>query len=349
MIRLARPHIGLRLGIAGAAFAAVLLLSVSHARAATDVYPAGGGTFTGGPQGWEATEATCNVTALCTASGGYDGANGNPPGSIAANTTVALNLLTVFKSTVTLQSPDFTVASAGDGTLHLERQFAPGSLLDLAPQVAYNVTLIDRTAGTKSEPLTELMTEASPFVGKDHAVTVRAGHVYALSITAETSSTVAGTGLLAGTTSARFDNVSLTVQTAGSGDGSGSGGKGGADGNGNGGAGGLSDSQLFSLLRASSGGTAVLKGNRLFVRGACPAKVGRSCRLSLQGLLTKRKPATTKRNSKVAKGKAKTLVLKVKPKARQKLAKSKRLLFRKTVRAGSAQATVYKRLKLIRR
>jgi hypothetical protein len=331
------------------ACAAVLLFGAGSAAAATDVYPAGAGTFSGGAQGWEVTEASCSVPLLCTADGGYDGGNGNPPGSIAANTTIGLNLLTLFKATVTLQSPDFTVASAGDGTLHLDRQFAPGALVDLAPQVDYDVTLLDRTAGTKSEPLNELMTEASPFVGKDHAVTVKAGHVYALAITATTSSTVAGTGLLAGTTSARFDNVSVSVQTPAGGDGGGSGGKGGGGGNGASGGAGLSDAQLLALLRSSSGGTAVLKGKRLFVRGACPAKIGSACRLSLQGLLTKRKPATTRRISKVAKGKRKMLVLRVKPKARPKLAKSKRLLFRETVKAGGAKATVYRRLKLIRR
>ncbi|HEX5713894.1 MAG TPA: hypothetical protein VFX85_11320, partial [Solirubrobacterales bacterium] len=81
----------------------------------------------------------------------------------------------------------------------------------------------------------------------------------------------------------------------------------------------------------------------------CPAGVGRACSLSLQGLLSKRRAATTKRTSKIAKGKAKTLVLKVKPKARKQLATKKRLLFKQTVKAGSAKATVYKRLKLIRR
>ena len=47
--------------------------------------------------------------------------------------------------------------------------------------------------------------------------------------------------------------------------------------------------------------------------------------------------------------KAKTLVLKVKPKARAKLVQRKQLLFKQTLKAGSAKATVYKRLKLIRR
>ena len=43
------------------------------------------------------------------------------------------------------------------------------------------------------------------------------------------------------------------------------------------------------------------------------------------------------------------MVLKVKPKAKAKVAKRKRLLFKERVRAGKAKATVYKRLKLIRR
>lgn len=101
--------------------------------------------------------------------------------------------------------------------------------------------------------------------------------------------------------------------------------------------------------KGSSAGTAVLKGKRLFVKAGCPAKVGRSCRSSVQGLLMKRSPATTRRTSKVGKGQAKTLVLKVKPKAKGKLDKRTSLLFKETVQAGSAKATVYKRLKLIRR
>jgi hypothetical protein len=44
----------------------------------------------------------------------------------------------------------------------------------------------------------------------------------------------------------------------------------------------------------------------------------------------------------------KRFVLKVKPKARGKLATKKRLLFKETVKAGSAKATVFKQLRLIR-
>ncbi|HEV7481944.1 MAG TPA: hypothetical protein VGO13_02465 [Solirubrobacterales bacterium] len=319
----------------------MLSVSASQARAATSVYPAGGGTFTDGAQGWEATEASCNVPALCSASGGYDGANGNPPGSIAANTTIGLNLLTLFKSTVTLQSPDFTVTDAGDATLHLDRQFASGSLVDLVPQATYDVTLIDRTAGTKSEILTEAMPAASEFIGKDHGASVKAGHTYALSIKTETSSTVAGTALLGGTTSLRFDNVSLTVDTSGSGSGGGSGSGSGS--------GGVSDQQLRSSIGGSLIGPAVLKGNKVIVKAKCPVKVGAACRIALRGMLSRKKPATSIRKAKVAKGKTGKFVLRVKLKGLKKVSQSKRLLFKETVRAGKAKATAYKRLKLIKR
>jgi hypothetical protein len=341
-MRSPRGHSGVAAAACCVAFAA-LCFGAGPATAATNVYPAGGGTFTGGAQGWQLTEATCSVPALCTASGGYDGASGNPPGSLAANTTIGLNLLTLFKSTVTLQSPDFTPVNPGDATLHLDRQFVQGSLVDLAPQSAYDVTLIDRTAGTKSEVLTETMPAASEFIGKDQAATVKAGHTYALSITTETSSTVAGTALLGGTTSTRFDNVSLSVETS-AGNGAGGNGKGGA-----GSGGGLTDQQLQALLGGSLIGPTVLKGDKITVRAKCPAKVGVACRITLRGMFGKKKPATSGRKAKVAKGKTKKFVLRVKPKALRKVSQSKRLLFKETVRAGKAKAIVYKRLKLVRR
>src|SRR4029077_6102189 len=188
---------------------------------------------------------------------------------------------TLFKSTVTLQSPDFTVADAGDATLHLDRQFASGSLVDLAPQTTYDVTLLDRTAGAKSEVLTESIPAASEFIGKDHAASVKAGHTYALSIKTETSSTVAGTALLGGTTSLRFDNVSLSVDNSG-------GGRAGGTGGGSG-SGGVFGQQPQSLLGGSLIGPAVLKGNKVIVKAKCPVKVGVACRITLRGMLSRKK------------------------------------------------------------
>ncbi len=321
----------------GMAAAAMLLLLAGPASAA--VHPAGGSGFNGDAEGWQVTEASCNVPALCTASGGYDGGNGVPPGSLAASTTVTLNLVTLFSSTVTLQSPDFTPDSR-TGTFHLDRQFESGSLVDLAAETSYEVTLIDRTADRRSEVLGETLDSASGFVGEDEAVTVVPGHTYALAITVETTSTVAGTGLLGGTTSTRFDNVSLTLDADGASSGNG-GGKGGSNGDG------LTDRRLLSAIGGNLAAPAVLKGKRLFVKARCPAAVGRSCRIALQGLLQKRRAATTRRTVKIAKGKTKRIVLRVKPKAQKQVAPRKRLLFKQTVKAGPAKATAYERLKLI--
>jgi hypothetical protein len=336
-MRPSRGRHGIVTAVCFAALAAALL--AVPAQAATTVYPAGAGTFTGGPQGWVTTEANCNVAVLCTADGSYDGADGSPAGSYAANTTIALNVTSVFKSTIAFQSPDFTVAAAGDGTLHLERQFVPGALVDQKPEVTYTVDILDRTSNRKTEALTETITAASPFTGKDAAVTVKAGHTYAISITAVTSSTVAGTGLLAGATALRFDNVALSVAA------------GGESGGGSGAAGTLTNQQLQSLIsgNASLIGPAILKGSRLSVKVRCPAKVGRTCRITLQGLLKKHRPATAPRKANIRKGKTKRVVLKVKPKALAKVRAKKKLLFKETVRAGKARATVYKQLKLIRR
>ena len=332
----------------GVAVVAMLLLAMPAGAA---VYPAGGSGFSGGPEGWHTVgEPACNIPlgGLCSASGGYDDSAGGPPGSLAANTTIVVNLGGLFKSTVDFESPNFTAGEGGAAAIHLDRELTSENLLDLTPTATYVVNLVDRTTGTGSEVLADSVTGATGFGGKDGAATLVAGHTYAIAIDTETSSSVANLGLM-GSTALRFDNIALSVGTSGGGGGEGAG-KGGGDGNKRGsGPNGLSDSHLLSLLRSSGGTTAVLKGKRLFVKAPCPAKVGRSCRLSLQGLLSKRKPATTKRTGKVAKGKAKTLVLKVKPKARAKLVKRNRLLFKETVRAGGAKATLFKRLKLIRR
>src|SRR6185503_19360080 len=89
------------------AVAGVAILMAVPAAGAANPYPDGGGLFDGGAEGWQVTEASCNVPVLCSASGGYDGDDGTPAGSLAAETEIGLNLVSLFHSTVTMQSPDF--------------------------------------------------------------------------------------------------------------------------------------------------------------------------------------------------------------------------------------------------
>jgi hypothetical protein len=324
------------------------LFLAGRTEAATAVYPDGGSGFTSSSEGWTPGGASCDPAALlCTPEAAYDGTAGNPPGSISARTTVTVNLVSLFSGTETWNSPPFTVpvGSVTGASLRLERAFDAGGLVDVAPKATYVVTLQDLSAGTAAVVLNEEVGKGdSTFAPRAGAASVVGGHTYQLSIKATTAQSTASLSLLSGTTNLRFDNVGLRVETAG-GTPSGSGG----DNGGSGKFSSLSDSQLLSLLRATTAAPATLKGNRLFVKVSCPAKIGRACRIGAQGLLSRRKAATTKRTVKVRKGRSKQIVLRVKPKAKSKLVKRSRVLVREAVHAGSAHATLYRSRALIRR
>jgi hypothetical protein len=344
--------------------AALLVLAVAQASAAT-TYPGGGSSFSGSTEGWTITAGcpTVPLVLLCSATGSYDGTAGNPSGSLADKTEITLNVLGAFSSEGVFTSPTFTAVESGAGTVALERQFLDAELISLAPVVEYSANLVDKTDGTKQKAFSETVEKegATTFGPKQGPVALVAGHAYAIEIVATTKSTL-GIGLL-GSATFRLDNVSVTGPSSSGGSGGGGGGTGGGGG-GNGGesgeniavgskggsSGGVSSARLESLIKSSSlVGPAVLKGNRLTVTAACPKKVGAVCNLSLQGMLNRHKPATTGRRAKVKLGKKKTFALTVKPAAKAKVKAKNKILFKETVRAGKAKATVWKSLKLVRK
>lgn len=342
-------RIRLRVMVLAGAMCVGLLAVAGTASAATATYPGGGSGFDNGGEGWSAEAASCSPAGLlCTSEAAYDATAGKPPGSIAAKTTVTVNLVGLFKGTATWNSPQFTVPvdAITDAEIRLDRAFDPGGLIDVEPVASYDVTLSDLTTGASTVPLSgELDGEDTAFTADSAPAAVVGGHTYRLTIDTETVQSTLALSLLSGTTILRFDNIGLSVRSS-----SGGGGGKGGGGSGKSGSSSLSDSRLFSLFSSGSASTpAVLKGNRLLVRVSCPAKIGHACRIGAQGLLGKRKPATGKRSVRVGKGKGKLVALAVKPKARKKLAKRKRLLVRERVSAGKARATVYKQRKLIRR
>jgi hypothetical protein len=318
--------------------AALLALAVGQASAAA--YPGGGSTFTGGAEGWTVT-ATCTIPApLCKASGSYDATAGNPSGSLADKTEIAVGLASLFTAEAVEVSPTFTATESGAGTLSLERQFEDAELVSLTPTLEYTAYLVDQSDGNKQKALTETLPGATAFASKGGPVALVAGHSYTIEVVATTKSSVASVGL-AGSATFRLDNVALVGPGGGGGGGNGEGGGNGADGKG------VSSARLESLLQSSLIGPAVLKGNRLSVKARCPAKVNATCTLGLTGMLNRHKPATGARKAKVKKAKVKNFVLKVKPAARKKLKGKSKLLFKETAKAGKSHATVYKTLKLI--
>jgi hypothetical protein len=347
--------------------AALLVLAVGQSSAAT--YPGGGSTFTGSAEGWKVAsspEKSCKALSLleilCTNAGEYDGTAGAPAGSFEVKSNVTLNLLGLFQSDLTVESPAFTAGGSGAGSLSLARAFSPGSLVNLGPQFTYTANLVDKTTNTKQKAVTETVTGEAPFAAKSGTVTLTAGHSYVVQIETTATSTLAGLGLL-GEVVGHFDNVSVTGPNApetpgGNGGANGGNGNGGGDGSGgtNGGAagagraGGVSSAKLESLIKSSSlVGSATLKGNRLSIKAKCPTKVNATCTITLQGMLSRKKPATATRRARVQKGKVKNFAAVVKPAARAVVKKKSKILIKEQVRVGKAKATVYKTVKLVRK
>lgn len=344
--------------------AALFVLAVGQASAAS--YPGGGSTFTGSAEGWKVASSECKVVGLleivvvCSnKESGYDSATGAPAGSFAAKAEIPLQAVGAFNSVVVAESPSFTAVGTGAGSLSLSREFIPGGLINLTPNYSYTVNLLDKTTNTKQKAVSESLAAESPFATKSGPVSLVAGHSYGVQIEAATSANVLG---LFTKTAGYFDNVVVTGPDPAGGPGSNGGANGGAGGNGAGGeeeegagsrgkhgsGAGVSSARLESLIRSSSlVGAARLKGHRLSVRAKCPAKVGATCTLKLQGMLSRKKPATAARRARVKKGKVKKFALVVKPAARKAVKTRKKLLFKETVRVGRAKATVYKSLKLV--
>jgi hypothetical protein len=345
-----------RLGAVGtiALFIAVLSITAAPIAATAAVYPASGGTFGSDDEGWQATEASCNLSlgGLCTASGSYDALEGNPPGSLAFETSVTLNLGGLFESIVVFESPDFTVAGGGAATMRVDRQFTPGGLLNLEPESTYTVSLIDRGTETPTEVLSEVLDEGdAAFAGREAAASVTAGHTYAISIEADTGSTTTGFGLL-GSAVARFDNVALSVQEAaggGGGGGGGSGGDGGSPGGGGGANSTLSSDDLRTLVRRGAAASATIRGKRVFIRVRCPRRAQKPCRITAQGRIKGRVRVTRSHTVRVARGRSRIVALRVKPRFRETVSRRKRLLVVQKVRVGDVSTTFARSRALIQR
>jgi hypothetical protein len=332
--------------------AALLAPAVGQASAA--VYPNGGSSFTGGAEGWKVASSECKLLGilevLCTTTGsGYDGAAGVPPGSFANKAQIPVTALSLFKATFVDESPAFTAAAGGAGSLSLSRQFLPGALISLTPTFTYSAYLVDKSTDTKQKAFTETLEAEAPFATKSGGVSLTAGDTYVVQVEASTTASSV-VGLLTETTS-RFDNVTVTGPNGNGGNGEPVGPGGGGEGGngGKGGAGGVSSARLENLLRSSLIGPAVLKGNKLTVKAKCPAALKATCSLGITGMLSKKKTATTARKAKVKKAKTKTFVLKVKPAALKKVKTKSKLLFREKAKVGKSRATVYKTLKLVRK
>lgn len=350
--------------VIAACLATALLAIPAAAGAAGSKYPSANAArgFDGGAAGWDSsssTEGACLPPLLCAsvensfqASGGADGG-----GYIRSAYTGVVGATAVGGTTTAVwQSPPFTYSGAGGDEpgslgLTLDRRANVDQLLGVAGNSAeYSVRLVDLSAGGEGltliapSPLAGARSWTSASSGPINPDSLTIGDEYRIQISSRYTS---GTSVLVNG-NADYDNVALSAG-AGNGGGSKGSGNGGNDGGGGNGSGAFSSQRLEELLRQSTPGTATLDGKRLLVRVRCPRKVGHQCRTTVQGLLRKGRPATAKRSVRLRAGKSRLVALQVKPKARERVAKRKRLLVRQKVRAGKATATVFKARLLIRR
>jgi hypothetical protein len=341
--------------IAAVALASVAILGLclaASASAATSKYPSNAAArgFAGGSAGWTSSSGTggsCLAPLLCASvTNSFQAAGGADGGGFIRSAYTGVTGVTAVGGTTTgtWESPPFTYRAAGGEeattvSFAFDRRANVDQLLAVAGNSAeYTVRLID--ASEEGEALTVIpattLAGANSWTNLTHdsidPESLTSGHDYRIQII---SSYTTGTSVLV-SGSADYDNVVLSASDGTSGKGKG---------------GGLSEQRLEDLLRQAGPGTAVLSGNgrRLFVRVKCPRKIGHACRTTAQGLLQRRRPATRKRTVRLRSGKSGLVVLRVKPKARKRVAKRKRLLVRQRVRAGKVTATVIKSRRLIRR
>ncbi len=353
-----------RLGalVAGATCLGALALAPS-AGAAGGLFPAGedARTFSGGLAGWTSStgfEPSCAPPLLCpTVANSYvgaDDAEGN--GYITSDYSGVAGVGAVAGTSRGIwESPTFTYRETRGpeaATFSMSRRADVSQLLAVAGNSAdYSVTLRDLTEGSRSltviAPSTLAGAEAWATTPKAtlEAGRLNSGDRYRIRIE---SIYTTGTSVVTGG-SADYDNVVL--RTAAS-----EGANGAGNGTGNGGRRHLRSGELLRLFSSGlartatlSGGKGHARGGTLRVRVSCPKKIGGACRITAQGLLRRRRPATRKRTVRVARGRHRNVVLRVKPKLRAKVAKRRRLLVGERVRARGASATAYRVRVLIRR
>ena len=292
------------------------LLAVGQASAAT--YPGGGSTFSGSSGRLKVPRSQMHARrGLCARQRGeYDGTAGNPVGvACGQNRSRAQPARRCFGSEAIATSPTFTATDSGS-RLALPRTpvFRTGrtGVLD-ADSATYTATLVDKSTSNRQQAITETIEgPTAPFATKtgpgcagrgsqlrdrnrrDHQIErrqrrpsrrqhqlpprQRRGHRpwrRWRSAPAERRRRTAATEVTAATAAKARGRCGATAA-----------------------AGGVSSARLESLIKSSSLiGPAVLKGNQLSVKAACPKKVGATCTLTLQGMLNRKKAATTARKA----------------------------------------------------
>lgn len=130
------------------------------------VEPGGGSSFDSSTEGWTSQVAICQGAGGgpgqgCSATNSHDAGVGNPAGSLRSRLFLEIGFV-AFESEFVWQSPSFRVpgdpgAEVSGAEFGYDRRFDAGSLITLDPRADVDATLVDETAGTRTELIEETL------------------------------------------------------------------------------------------------------------------------------------------------------------------------------------------------
>jgi len=210
-----------RLLVAALVGGAALVAAAGVASAVIE--PGGGSTFDSSTEGWTSELTFCQPNQgapgeACSATNAHDVGAGNPAGSLRSSLSLDIGFV-LFDSDFVWRSPSFRLpgdpgAEVRGAEFGYDRRFDAGGLINLDPGAEVEVVVVDETAGTRTELIEEeLDSDDDEFERQTRTAetgTLTREHIHHIELVAsiDTTSTAGG---VSGTSSVRFDNVSIDI------------------------------------------------------------------------------------------------------------------------------------------
>jgi Ca2+-binding RTX toxin-like protein len=196
---------------------------VAAVGASAAVEPGGGSSFGSSTDGWSSEVATCQPNQgapgeLCSATNSHDAEVGNPAGSLRSRLGLDTGIV-LFDSEFTWRSPSFRIpgepgAEVRGAEFGYDRQFSAGDQINLDPEAEVTVTVVDETAGTRTELIEETLDSTDDEFERATATaetgTVTREHIHHIELHATINTTSTGMGVSGGS-AVHYDNVALDI------------------------------------------------------------------------------------------------------------------------------------------
>jgi hypothetical protein len=196
---------------------------VAAGGASAAVEPGGGSSFGSSTDGWTSEVTTCQPNQgepgeACSATNSHDAGVGNPAGSLRSRLTLDIGFV-LFDSEFTWRSPSFRIpgepgAEITGAEFGYDRRFSAGDLINLDPEAEVTVTVVDETAGTRTELIEETLDsdddEFERVTATAETGTLTREHIHHIELHASVNTASTGAGV-SGSSDVNYDNVALNI------------------------------------------------------------------------------------------------------------------------------------------